>query len=392
MTIKSLADAIEINQPRPKYKMSVSKNPSTSLLTVDIGENPSVSIVIPTYNEASNIETVVNSFLASKYPNLLEIVVVDGQSNDGTSKKLQLLAEKSPLVKLAVNPQRIQSAALNIGLKACRGDIFIRADAHCQYGTDYIEQCVSALQNSEALNVGGCQRFVAREPFQAAIALASRSWLGSGGAKYRDPTYNGYADTVYLGCFKREALLKLNSLPDRNVFDTSQVTNEDAELNQRLLARNPRAIYVSSRIKVWYYPRKDWVSLWVQYFKYGRGRCLNISRHPERSQIRGRLPFLFFSTIILLLILDISLSSINLYMPGICIFGIVLAFLESLRVNLKFRNNFVSDIWRGNPRKAPSFVSRWISCGIVILTMPVAHFTGFGYQLLRNKILNHTDW
>lgn len=375
--------------------MSVSKKPSTtstSLLTAEIGENPSVSIVIPTYNEASNIEAVVNSFLASKYPNLLEIVIVDGQSNDGTSSKLKLLTESSPIVRLAVNPQRIQSAALNIGLKACQGDIFIRADAHCQYGSDYIEQCVAALQNSDALNVGGCQRFVAKEPFQAAIALASRSWLGSGGARYRDPTYNGYADTVYLGCFKREALLKLNSLLSEDVFDTSQVTNEDAELNQRLLARNPQAIYVSSRIKVWYYPRKNWVSLWVQYFRYGRGRYLNISRHPERSQLRGRLPFLFFSTIILFLILDLALSSISLHMLEISIFGILLAFLESLRVNLKFRKSFAVEIWRGSSNKTPSFLYRWLACGIVILTMPVAHFTGFCYQLLRNKILNHTDW
>ena len=371
--------------------MSVSKNPSASLLSLDLGETPSVSVVIPTYNEANNIETVVNDFLASRYQNLLEIFVVDGQSTDDTAEKVKHLAANYPIVKLsALNPQRIQSAALNIGFKACRGDIFIRADAHCHYAPDYIEQCVSALQKSQALNVGGCQRFVAEESFQAAIALASRSWLGSGGAKYRNPTYSGYAHTVYLGCFKREALLKLSSLPESDVYDPLQVTNEDAELNQRLLAQNPLAIYVSSTIKVWYYPRKNWVSLWVQYFKYGRGRYLNIIRHPERSQLRGQLPFLFFSTLILLLIFD-SISSIDLYIKEICILGVVLAFIESLRVNLSLKDNFISEIWRGKPEQVPSFASRWFYCGIVILTIPIAHFTGFGYQLLR-KIFNRTTW
>ncbi|MEM8674431.1 MAG: glycosyltransferase family 2 protein [Cyanobacteria bacterium P01_G01_bin.67] len=409
--------------------MSVSKDPSASIVFSTHKKNPSISIVIPTYNEVEKIEEVVNSFLTSKYPNLLEIVVVDGKSTDGTKDRLQQLAVAYPQIKVVENPQRIQSAALNIGLQACSGEFFLRADAHCDYAADYIEQCVAAFQKSEALNVGGCQRFVAKEPFQAAIAIAAQSWLGNGGAKYRDPNYSGYADTVYLGCFKRQALLELNALPSgtlgvlkedagkplhaaqafvtphmehspydgafpptQDVFDTTQVTNQDAELNQRLLDLDPKAIYISSKIKVWYYPRKTWKSLWTQYFKYGRGRYLTNSKHPERSQIRGKLPFLFLSTIILLLIVDIFVPSINLYMVEICIFGIMLAFLESLRVNLSLRKSFSSKIWRGHPRKRPSFLSRWFYCGIVILTMPTAHFSGYGFQAFKNRILAIKGW
>ena len=367
--------------------MSVT-NPSTSTVSTDYTQP--LSIVIPTYNEADNIEAIINCFLASSYPNLLEIVVVDGQSTDATVDIVEKIAREHPIVRVIENPQRIQSAGLNIGFKASRGDIFLRADAHCDYGLDYIEQCVSALQQSSALNVGGCQRFVARSPFQAGIALASRSWLGSGGAKYRDPEYTGYADTVYLGCFKRQALLDIES-SGIEVFDTSQITNQDAELNQRLLDLNPQAIYISSQIEVWYYPRKTWKSLWKQYFKYGRGRYLTSTKHRGRSQIRGKLPFLFFSTMILLLIFDLF-SPIDLYIMQICIFGILLAFVESLRVNLNLKNDFASEIWRGNPQEVPSFLFRWIACAIVILTMPIAHFSGYGYQAFKNRILANEGW
>ena len=369
--------------------MSVSNNPSPSTVSIDCTQNPSVSVVIPTYNEAENIDAIVKCFLATNYPNLLEIIVVDGQSTDGTGDLVENIAREHPIVKVIENPQRIQSAGLNIGFKASRGDILLRADAHCDYSSDYIEQCVLALQQSEALNVGGCQRFVARSPFQAGIALASRSWLGSGGAKYRDPEYTGYADTVYLGCFKRQALLDIDSSSDREVFDTSQITNQDAELNQRLLDLSPQAIYISSQIKVWYYPRTTWKSLWKQYFKYGRGRYLTSTKHQGRSQIRGKLPFLFFSTIILLLIFDIF-SPIDLYIAQICIFGISLAFVESLRVNLKLRNDFASEIWRGSSQ--PSFFLRWIISAIAILTMPIAHFSGYGYQAFRKRILFIKGW
>lgn len=371
--------------------MSVSKDKSASIVFSPDKKNPPISIVIPTYNEIENIEAVVNSFLASKYPNLLEVIVIDGKSTDGTRDRLQQLAYKYPQVKVVENPQRIQSAALNIGVRECQGEFFLRADAHCEYAPDYIEQCVAAFEKSQALNVGGCQRFVAKESFQAAIAIAARSWLGNGGAKYRDPNYSGYADTVYLGCFKRQALLELDSL-DRDVFDTSQVTNQDAELNQRLLDLDPKAIYISSQIKVWYYPRKTWRSLWTQYFKYGRGRYLTNSKHPERSQIRGKLPFFFFSTILFMLILDLLLPSINLHLMEIYIFGIMLAFLESLRVNLSLKDRFVARIWRGTPRKRPSFLSRWFYCGIVILTMPTAHFSGYGFQAFRNRLLAIKGW
>lgn len=372
--------------------MSVSKDSSTSTVSTDYTQNPSVSIVIPTYNEAENIEAIIKCFLATNYPNLLEIIVVDGQSTDGTGNLVKNIAREHPIVRVIENPLRIQSAGLNIGFKASRGDILLRADAHCDYGSDYIEQCVLALQQSEALNVGGCQRFVARSPFQAGIALASRSWLGSGGAKYRDPEYTGYADTVYLGCFKRQALLNINSSSDTEVFDTSQITNQDAELNQRLLDLSPQAIYISSQIKVWYYPRTTWKSLWKQYFKYGRGRYLTATKHRGRSQIRGKLPFLFFSTMILLLVFELFFPSVDLYIKKICIFGILLAFLESLRVNFNLRNDFASEIWRGSPQEVPSFFFRCIACAIVILTMPIAHFSGYGYQTFKNRILSIKSW
>ena len=171
-----------------------------------------------------------------------------------------------------------------------KGDIFLRADAHSEYAPDYVEKCVQALLETEADNVGGAQRFVAENTFQAGVAIASNSVLGSGGAKYRDINYDGYADTVYIGCFWRKALLEVGIQSNNfdlyaiEVFDTSQITNQDAELNQKLLDKNPQAIYISSDIQVWYYPRQTWKALWIQYFKYGRGRYLTTIKHPERDR------------------------------------------------------------------------------------------------------------
>jgi succinoglycan biosynthesis protein ExoA len=345
---------------------------------------PTVTIAIPTYNEARNIESLINSFLSNTYPNIEEILIADGGSTDKTQDLVKQIALNYPQVKLIDNPEKIQSHALNLMLNRARGDIFLRADAHCQYAPDYVEKCVQTLLNTKAINVGGAQRFVAREAFQAGVALAANSLLGSGGAKYRNPQYNGYADTVFLGCMWRKILVELGGY-------ANQATNEDAELNQRLLAQSSEAIYVSSEIRVWYYPRNSWKSLWIQYFKYGRGRYLTSIKHSARSQLRGKLPFLFVSSMIILLCFDV-LSPINLYIKELFLLGAIAALLESLRVNFKLQSRFIGEIWRNESQSAPSFISRWLTCAIAIITMPLAHFSGYGYQLWRNKILRVSDW
>ena len=346
---------------------------------------PTVSIVIPTYNEEDNIETVINSFLASEYSNIVEILVVDGNSSDRTQEKVAELSKYHRQVKLLDNPQKIQSAALNIGLEVSLGEIFLRADAHCIYALDYVDKCVQTLLTTEAINVGGAQRFIAQEKFQAGVALAAQSILGSGGAKYREPNYNGYVDTVFLGCMWTETLRDIGGY-------SHQVVNEDAELNQRLLAINSQGIYVSSDIKVWYYPRKTWRSLWTQYCKYGRGRYLTGTKHSKAKQLRGQLPFLVVSGLIVWFAIDLFLPNINLYTKELFIFGLIAVLTESLRVNLKYRNQFIKDIWRGKPELVPPLIERWFYCAIAISTLPLAHFSGYGYQVIKNKIVRINTW
>jgi succinoglycan biosynthesis protein ExoA len=347
---------------------------------------PSVSIAIPTYNEAGNIERVIRGFLSTKYSNLVEIFVADGGSTDGTQEIVKQLSSQDLRVKLIDNPQKIQSAGLNLILNKSIGNIFLRADAHSDYAPDYIEKCVEALLESQALNVGGAQRFVARIPFQAGVTLASKSFLGNGGAKYRDPTYDGYADTVYIGCFWKQALLDVGG------FDITQITNQDAELNQKLLDKSEKAVYISSKIRVWYYPRKTLKSLWIQYFKYGRGRYLTTVKHSNRLQIRGKLPFLVISITLFLAVIDLFFSQWKLPTIELIYIALFLPFLESLRVNYNYRSNFQKEFWRGREEDIPSFFSRFFYCGVSLLIMPIAHFYGYAYQLFKQKVLRLNEW
>jgi succinoglycan biosynthesis protein ExoA len=363
---------------------------------------PSVTVAIPALNEAANIEGVIRRFLGTSYPHLLEVLVADGGSTDGTQEIVSNISRSDPRVKLISNPDKIQAAGLNAMLREAQGKVFLRADAHCEYALDYVESCVGTLVSVPALNVGGAQRFVASTPFQAGVALATKSPLGSGGARYRDPDYDGYADTVFLGCFWTDVLRQLSG------YSTHLPTNEDAELNIRLSEQlsdlwqiapiqfmepgtsqsvPPRAIYVSSRIRAWYYPRKTWKALWAQYLKYGSGRCLTTLLHPASSSWRGRLPFAVILSGLLVFLADI-LTPLNLHTRKLGLTGVLVPFAEAFRVTWKFRADFERDNWRGESTRVPTFMERWILCGVALLTMPIGHFAGFGYEMLLRKVLN----
>ncbi|MBW4646597.1 MAG: glycosyltransferase family 2 protein [Goleter apudmare HA4340-LM2] len=360
---------------------------------------PIVSIAIPTYNESVNIERVIKELLITGQKNPIEIIVADGGSTDDTQDIVKKISLKDSRVKLIHNPLKVQSAGLNLILQECKGEVFLRADAHSDYAPDYIERCVEALLESGALNVGGAQRFVAKTPFQAGVALSSKSFLGSGGAKYRDPEYNGYAETVYLGCFWKKALLAVSG------YSTEATANEDAELNLKLKqylletsentkqnTESKQAIYISSKIRVWYYPRKTWQSLWIQYFKYGRGRYITTTKHSAKSQIRGILPFLVISITIFMLFINLLFPSLELPIEELVLIGLLLPFAESWRITWKLRKNFSEEIWRGEEGKIPSFLSRWFFCGVTLLTMPIAHSSGYAYQLFRHRICRISGW
>lgn len=345
-----------------------------------MGDLPSVTIAIPTLNEEANIGQVLSGFLKTDYPGPLTVVVADGNSEDRTKEIVSRIMKTDSRVKLITNPQRIQSAALNAILRQCDSDIFLRADAHSDYASDYIERCVEALLESNAIDAGGAQRFVAKTPFQAGTALATKTFFGSGGAKYRDPNYDGYADTVFLGCFWRKKLIEIGGF--------SVGRNEDAELSLRMVHENPKAVYVSSKIKVWYYPRKTWQRLWRQYVKRARGRCLTHFRHPDKFHLRSRVPLLFIPGLLTLfwmarLIYELQLGLVSYIL---CWSIILYPVFEALRITLMTRQDFEKEIWRGDSESMPSIPVRFLYCLVAMLTMPLAYNYGYIYHLFQMKI------
>ena len=247
---------------------------------------PLVTIAVPCFNEERYIETFLGDVFEQDYPaSSIEVLIGDGMSTDRTREIIARVAEKKPgVVRVIDNPRRLQAAAMNTMIAAAKGEIIVRLDVHARYAKDFVRQCVEVLKETGAQNVGGPARPAAEKWFQRAVCAALESKLGVGNSSYRDLGAEGWVETVFPGAFPREVFDVVGG------FDPNAITNEDAELNQRIHDAGGR-VYLSQRIVVHYFPRDSYRGLAKQYFNYGRGRARTLLKHRRLLSVRPMLPF-----------------------------------------------------------------------------------------------------
>jgi glycosyltransferase involved in cell wall biosynthesis len=291
-----------------------------------LGEKPLCSIIIPCLDEEAFIEDVVHQAAAQRYPaDKIEILVVDGGSRDKTRAMVAALAARDSRIGLIDNPGRIQAAAMNLGIKRSHGEVIVRLDAHAEYAEDYVAQSVTALRRTGALNVGGAARARAKTDFQRAVCAALESPLGVGGSAYRDPSREGFVESVWGGAFRREAFELVG------LYDAEAKTNEDAELNQRIIEAGG-TVYLSRDVVAFYYPRGSLAAVSKQYFSYGEGRARTLLRHGRALSLRPYVPATMVVGFVILLFLAIFLHAAAVLLAFAAAAYVGGVALESLRL------------------------------------------------------------
>jgi GT2 family glycosyltransferase len=228
----------------------------------------------------------------SDYPaDHLEVLVLDGGSDDGTRSVVLELARKSDLIRLLDNPRRVAAAAVNIGVQNASGDVIIILSAHGSVASDFVTQNVLYLSNTGADCVGGRIRSISHSFLGRTIALAMSSPFGVGNSLFRYSRKEQYVDTVAFGAYRRQVFEELGP------FDESLAYNEDDEFSCRLRGQGGK-IFLTPAIKSFYHTRTSLRQLWQQYFRYGQGKVRVIQRHPRAAMIRHFVPFAFVSTVL----------------------------------------------------------------------------------------------
>ncbi|CAM8640538.1 glycosyltransferase family 2 protein [Candidatus Planktophila dulcis] len=245
--------------------------------------HPSISVILPVLNEEAHLEDAVHSILSQDYQGKIEVILAVGPSHDRTLEIAQSISRRDTRVVLVDNPNGRTAAGLNLALNKSQSPVVVRVDGHAQIPNDYLRLIVEILNKTGAVNVGGVMAAVGTTPFERAVAGAMRSPLGVGASRFHTGGEAGVVDTVYLGAFRRDALVAIGG------FDERFTRAQDWELNFRLREKGG-IVYFDPRLHVTYRPRSTVRALAKQYFEYGRWRRVVSRRHSGTINYRYLAP------------------------------------------------------------------------------------------------------
>ncbi len=245
--------------------------------------HPSISVILPILNEEAHLKGAIDSILSQDYQGKTEVILAVGPSQDRTLEIAQQISQQDSRVVIVDNPTGRTAAGLNLALKKSESPVIVRVDGHAQIPGNYLSLVVDILNKTGAVNVGGVMAAVGTTAFESAVAGAMRSPLGVGASRFHTGGEAGVVDTVYLGAFRREALLAIGG------FDERFTRAQDWELNFRL-RENGGVIYFDPRLHVTYRPRSTVKALAKQYFEYGRWRRVVSRKHSGTINYRYLAP------------------------------------------------------------------------------------------------------
>jgi succinoglycan biosynthesis protein ExoA len=249
---------------------------------------PTISVIMPVRNEASNLAGTLSPLLAQNYPaDRLEVLIVDGRSDDATRAVAERLALLDRRIRVFDNPRRLSSSARNIGIRESRGELILIIDGHCQIDDQHLLlHLVTAFERSEADCLGRPQplEVAGATALQQAIALARSSWLGHHPASFVYRNEAGFVPAKSVAVAYRRSVFERVGLFDER-FDAC----EDVELNHRVDRAGLRCFF-APEIAVCYKPRSSLGGLFGQMARYGRGRVRLLRQHRETFNAIGFAP------------------------------------------------------------------------------------------------------
>ncbi|ABV66958.1 glycosyltransferase [Aliarcobacter butzleri RM4018] len=327
-----------------------------------------VSIIIPVRNEERYIKDCIESIINFDYnKEYLEVLFVDGMSDDKTVTIIESYMEKYAYIKVIKNEKKIVPSAMNLAIKASFGDYICRLDAHAKYPVNYISELLNWSKKLDADNVGAvCITDIkSKSNIAKAIQFVMSDKLGVGNSLFRIGVKEPLeVDTVPFGFYKKEVFNKIG------FYDERLVRVQDLELNKRLKKNNGK-IFLVPDITCTYYPRETFKSFFKNRFDTGKWVILSLyfTNSLKSISFRHLIPLFFTSNIILSFLLGFLNKYFFYFFISIVVFYSSILFLRSLKI------------------KKDIFISFYILFGYFIL-----HFSyGLGslcgiFEILKRKI------
>jgi len=176
----------------------------------DAGIQPSVAIVMPAFNEEAAIVNSVRSLLAVNYPQeLLELVVVNDGSTDGTSAEIASVAAGEPRVRVIEFPEnRGKRAAMAAGIRATSAEVVAFVDSDSELDPKAVHNLVQGFAEERVGAIAGHADVLNSRESWIARMQAVRYFVAFRVCKAAESVFG--AVTCCSGCFsayRRSAIL-----------------------------------------------------------------------------------------------------------------------------------------------------------------------------------------
>ncbi len=163
-----------------------------------------MTVIIPAYNRISYIEQTVESVLNQSYKNL-ELIVIDDGSNDGTYEFLKTYGDRITLLTHENRQNKGQSASINIGINASKGEFIAILDSDDYWGLNKLEVQTNFLKLNSDIG----------------LVYSNGHGVDENGNVFYDIYSLGHTETndpnrVLLDCY---ILLPQNSLVRKTIYD-----------------------------------------------------------------------------------------------------------------------------------------------------------------------------
>lgn len=239
-----------------------------------------ISVVMPVLNEEQAIASALRSVLSQDVDDM-EVLVVDGASEDRTREIVTAMAAEDPRVRLLHNPQRSIPHALNVGLAAAQGEFLARFDGHCQLGPGYLRRAVAHLRDNPGLGgVGGLKISTATTARGRAIALALSSPFGVGNSIIHYGNEETLTDHAASPVYRTQIVRQIGG------WDPQLAVNEDVDLDFRVLQHGATILFDPKMSFEWFTP-ETLRRFGRQYRRYGRGKAEMVRKNGPQA-VRAR--------------------------------------------------------------------------------------------------------
>lgn len=259
---------------------------------------PILTVAVVVKNEIKYIKKCLDALVGQNYPSdCYDILVVDGNSTDGTLQIVEEFASAFNHIRLIENSDGSYWKGLNISLKEARGDIWVFVDGHAIVANDFLRMNVEYLDKIDAACVGGVITTVGEGYIGKSIAYALSTPFGAGDARFRYSSKAGFVETVPFGAYRKSVLDQVGFFDEKNYPRSA-----DLDFNSRI-RRIGGTFFLTPDIKSLYFARSTLRGMAKQAF--GNGSSVMKTLHA--TSVRHLVPLIFVVCLLMSIIFSFFL-------------------------------------------------------------------------------------